>query len=334
VKRQVEALIECGLRCDVLFVCGYRSPLAYPSAALRLAAWALAGKRRYRLVHAHGGEAALVATCYRRAPLLITYLGSDVLGARRADAVVPLRWRLRRTGVREHARLAARTITESSEMQSVLPAAVRPRSTVLAKGIDTDLFHPIDRAAARRDLGWEADRRIALFAADPGVAIKRYWLAEAAVERARATLPDLELRIARGVAPDRIPVLMNAADCLLHTSSSEGSPNVVKEALMCNLPVVATPAGDIAELIDGVAPSYLSEPSEGALAEALVECLREPRRSNGREASARLDARTVANVLISLYKEIAPELELDTSRATPTEQVRHASRLEDGAQPH
>jgi glycosyltransferase involved in cell wall biosynthesis len=109
---------------------------------------------------------------------------------------------------------------------------------------------------------------------------------------------------------------MNAADCLLHTSSSEGSPNVVKEALMCNLPVVATPAGDVAELIDGVLPSFLCEPSETALAEALVECLREPRRSNGREVSGRLDARIVADSLLALYKELAPELELESVTIT------------------
>jgi teichuronic acid biosynthesis glycosyltransferase TuaC len=310
VKRQMESLIGRGLRCDVLFVRGYRSALAYPIAMVRLASWGLTRRRRYALVHAHGGEAALVATFYRRAPLLVTYLGSDLLGAPRRDGVVSRLWRIRRAVIRQHARLAARTITESHEMQSALPGSTRRRNIVLPKGVDVDLFHPIDRTAARCELGWDGEARIALFAADPSVPLKRYWLAEAAVERARAILPDLRLEVANGVMPDRMPVLMGAADCLLHTSSSEGSPNVVKEALMCNLPVVATPAGDIAELLDGVVPSHLCEPSAAELAEALIECLQEPCRSNGSEVSARFDARSVTDALAGIYKELAPELAL------------------------
>jgi glycosyltransferase involved in cell wall biosynthesis len=311
IKRQMESLIERGLRCDVLFVRGYRSPFAYPLAALRLFSWSLPGAhRRYRLLHAHGGEAALAAAFYRRAPLLVSYLGSDLLGAPRADGEVYLARRIRRAVIRQHSRLTARTITKSRDMQSVLPGSVRARNTVLPNGVDIDLFRPIDRAAARRELGMDMHERVALFVADPSVPGKRYWLAEAAVKRARRLLPDLRLQIAQGVAPDRVPWLMNAADCLLLTSVTEGSPNVVKEALMCNLPVVATPAGDVAELVEGVEPSYVCEPSETALSGALVECLREPRRSNGRDASDRLDARIVADSLLALYKELAPELDL------------------------
>lgn len=314
IKRQMESLVERGLHCDVLFIRGYRSPLAYLLAALRLASWSLGRRRRYRLVHAHSGEAALSAAFFRRAPLLVSYLGDDLLGTPRADGVVPIIGRIRRAIFRQHSRLAARTITKSQEMQAALPARVRARNTVLPNGVDTDLFRPIDRAAARRELGWDVDIRIALFAADPSVPRKRYWLAESAVEHVRSLIPNLRLEIARGVAPDQVPLLMNAADCLLLTSSIEGSPNVVKEALMCNLPVVATPAGDIAELLEGVTPSYVCEPFATTLSEALAECVREPRRSNGREASGHLDARIVADSVLRLYRELAPDLELETER--------------------
>lgn len=305
VKRQVDQLIAHGVTCDVLYVRGYRSPLAYPLAALRLGISTLTKPRSYRLVHAHGGEAAVVASLYRRAPLLVTYLGSDLLGTPRADGSMDLQWRIRRSIVRRHARLAARTITESSEMESVLPAAVRMRNTVIPKGIDTRVFSELDRRESRRELGWPEDARIALFAADPSVPLKRFWLAQAAVELARAELPDVSLRAAGGIDPDRMPVLMSAADCLLHTSASEGSPNVVKEALMCNLPVVATPAGDIEELIADVTPSFLCQASAGALAQALVACLLEPRRSDGRMRATRLDQAAVTESILRIYDEIA-----------------------------
>src|SRR4051812_31071329 len=80
IKRQMESLIERGLRCDVLFIRGYRSQLAYGRAGLRLAWWSLARRRSYELVHVHSGEAALSAGFYRRCPLLVSYLGDDLLG--------------------------------------------------------------------------------------------------------------------------------------------------------------------------------------------------------------------------------------------------------------
>jgi glycosyltransferase involved in cell wall biosynthesis len=310
IKRQVESLIALGLRCDVLFIRGYRSPTAYGIAAQKLAAWSGGRRRPYRLVHAHSGEAALAAAFYRGAPLLVSYLGDDLLGTPRADGAVPLHRRLRRGAIRQHARLANHTVTKSREMERALPRTVRPRNTVQPNGVDTTLFKPIDRAAARQQLGWSASERVALFAANPDVPRKRFWLAREAVDRARSTVPDLRLEVATGVDPDRIPLLMNAVDCLLMTSSIEGSPNVVKEALMSNLPVVATPAGDVAELLEGVDPGYVCEPHIESVAAALADCLRDPRRSNGRERSAHLDSRTVAETLLRVYEQVAPELDL------------------------
>src|SRR5438046_9475023 len=61
VQRQIESLRAAGLRCDVLYIRGWRSVWAYPAAALRLALSTVMWRRRYRLVHVHSGEAALAA---------------------------------------------------------------------------------------------------------------------------------------------------------------------------------------------------------------------------------------------------------------------------------
>ena len=108
------------------------------------------------------------------------------------------------------------------------------------------------------------------------------------------------------VDPEEMPWLMNAADCLVLTSSIEGSPNVVKEALMCDLPVVATPAGDVEELLAGVEPSFVRPPDAQALGEALAECLRRRARSNGREVARRLAVDEVARRVLGVYAELAP----------------------------
>jgi glycosyltransferase involved in cell wall biosynthesis len=102
-----------------------------------------------------------------------------------------------------------------------------------------------------------------------------------------------------------MPVAMNAADLLILTSSIEGSPNVVKEAVMCNLPVVSTPVGDVSELLLDVRPSWVCQPTAAALADAIVDCIRRGERSDGREVAEWLDERLIAARLISLYERLA-----------------------------
>src|SRR5207302_2384469 len=95
------------------------------------------------------------------------------------------------------------------------------------------------------------DRRLILFAASPKNPVKRYPLAESAVARLDRRYR-AELVVAAGIAPDKMPLYMNACDALLVTSTHEGSPNVVKEALACNLPVVSADVGDVADRISKI----------------------------------------------------------------------------------
>jgi teichuronic acid biosynthesis glycosyltransferase TuaC len=304
VRRQIDSLAAAGVRCDVLVVHGYRSPLAYAAAAGQLTRLSSRHARHYHLVHAHGGETAFPARFYR-APLVVSYCGSDLLGAARADGSVPPAWRLRRGIVREHSRLARATITKTAELERRLPAPVRARNTVIPNGVDRDLFRPLPRAQARTELGWDPDEPVALFAADPSVALKRVELAKTACEAARRRGWNGRLHVAAGVPPDRMPLLLNAADCLLLTSTTEGSPNVVKEALACDLPVVSTPVGDVPALLAGVSPSAVAKADAESLADAVIECTRDGRRSNGRERTAWLDERAIAERIVDVYRRTA-----------------------------
>lgn len=50
------------------------------------------------------------------------------------------------------------------------------------------------------------------------------------------------------VAHDRLPDWYRAADAVVLSSHSEGLPNVLREALACGTPFVATNVGDISEI--------------------------------------------------------------------------------------
>ena len=299
VRRQVDSLRRAGLRCDVLYIRGWLSFRAYVVAAARLAASNLAWRGRYRIVHAHAAEAGLAARLRLGTPVIVSYLGDDVLGDRDelGRTAAAGRWRSRL--VRWHSQLFDATITKSRVMEDALPARTRRKNHVIPNGVDRNLFAPMEREAARRELGW-ADEPTALFVATkPRSPAKRLWLAERA-----ATAAGVRLHVVDNVDPAEMPRLMSAADCLLVTSAVEGSPNAVKEALMCNLPVVATSVGDISERLQGVRPSWICPPAEEAFAEALRACIAAGVRSNGRDVASDLDEDRIARRLLTLYEEV------------------------------
>jgi glycosyltransferase involved in cell wall biosynthesis len=94
---------------------------------------------------------------------------------------------------------------------------------------------------------------------------------------------------------------MNAADCLLLTSDWEGSPNVVKEALACNLPVVSVDVGDVRERLERVRPSVIVPRDSAEIGKAISDILKRGQRSNGRESGNVLSSETVSRRIVSLY---------------------------------
>jgi glycosyltransferase involved in cell wall biosynthesis len=157
----------------------------------------------------------------------------------------------------------------------------RRRATVIPAGVDTHLFRPLDRAEARRAVGWDPGASVVLFAGSRHRRVKRFDRAAAAVERLRGQGVEVRLESLEEVPPDRVPHYFNAADCVVLTSQHEGSPNAVKEAVACGCPVVAAPVGDVSEVLLGVTPSRVVDPDPERLAAALQEVLGAKQRSNG-----------------------------------------------------
>lgn len=297
VAREVDALRALGTAVDVAYVRGYASAAAYPLAALWFLLSSVLWRGHYRLVHVHTGEAGLAARFHVGTPIVITYAGDDLLGDRDAQGRLTGKARLRRGVVRFASRFFDATITQSRAMEEALPPSRRGRNHVIPTGIVAADFAPQSRAEARAELGWD-DEPVALFAATkPHSPAKRLWLAREAAERA-----GVRLEVPVDVPHHRMPLLMNAADCLLVTSAVEGSPNVVKEALMCNLPVVATPVGDIPERLDGVNPSWLCRPEAELLATALADCVAQRARSNGRAVADGLRQDLIARRVLAVHE--------------------------------
>ena len=189
-------------------------------------------------------------------------------------------------------------------MEHRLPRARRARNHVIPNGVDLDFFTPIDRQEARGRLGWDPDEKAALFVGNPALPTKNHALAEAACVRAARQCPQVRLRVAWAISPEDMPVWMSAADALVFPSWSEGSPNALKEAMACELPVVATPVGDIPERLRGIPGCQILPPDEERFADALLEALHHGRCPEARVAVGELSLMHVAKRVVHVYESV------------------------------
>jgi glycosyltransferase involved in cell wall biosynthesis len=187
-------------------------------------------------------------------------------------------------------------------MERVLPRAVQRRNWVIPDGVDPSRFKPIDRGKARAALGWPTEVPIVISAGSG--AMKRHWLAKQAVDLAAHDLPGLRWYALTNVLPEDMPLYYSAADVLLHTSCSEGSPNVIKEAIACDLPVASTAVGDVAALLDGIEPSAVCDDRPESLAREVVRIAREGRRSNGGEQAESLGIAVATARMLHCYRSL------------------------------
>jgi teichuronic acid biosynthesis glycosyltransferase TuaC len=299
VVRQVESLSRVGVGTEVFAING--TLRSYATTALRV--WLLNfGKRRYDLVHAHTGHSGVVAVWQWRYPVVLSYVGYDIdIPAEHWEGV---RTKTERFVFVQLSRFIAATITKSRRGRNHLPRAALARNTVLPNGVDRELFDTMPREEARRRLGWPLEGPVVLFAADPRRFQKRYQLAADTLELVRQSRPDVRLEICNTVMPNDVPLWMNAADVLLLTSIGEGSPNVVKEAMACDLPVVSVEVGDVREVIEGSRHCHVCAAEASALAAAVLDVVAAlPERSDGRARTAHLGIDEVAQRLRAVYDD-------------------------------
>jgi len=106
---------------------------------------------------------------------------------------------------------------------------------------------------------------------------------------------------------DDVVKYMCAADALLLTSYCEGSPNVIKEAMACNCPIVSTDVGDVSWVTKGVDGTYVSDKDDPkSLAECIKKALVFNRRTEGRNRimDEGLTTTAVARKIIAIYESL------------------------------
>lgn len=308
VKSQVDSLARMGHAVEVLFIDGSASTANY------LTGFAAVGRtvRRFApdVIHAHYGLTGFVAAYPRRpVPLVLSLCGDDVLGTPDGRGGRTARSRLGLRLSRLACARASGIIVKSGEMQQVVASWGFPAASVVPNGVDVEFFAPptaAGRIAARQRLGLDPDRLQVLFPHTPYERRKRVDLAEQVVARYGHAA---ELQVVYHRAREVLRDYYHAADIMVLTSEWEGSPNVVKEAMACDLPTVSFDVGDVAWLTAGcrahrVVPRYDVD--------AMVEVMAGILQSGVRDGSARiremLSAEAIAARVTAIYEAARGQL--------------------------
>jgi teichuronic acid biosynthesis glycosyltransferase TuaC len=290
VEKQVESLRQEGVEVEVLYVDGVSSKLNYVWGFPRL--WAKLIANRYDLIHAHYVFSGIIARAQFICPVVLTHHGSQVFRGWQAPVcrmVTPL---------------VDRAIVVSHEMKE---KGNLSKSHVIPCGVDFELFKPVPKKKARKELGLPMDKKLVLFAGEYFRPIKRFDIVEAAMKLLQERSPDAELALVAKKPLNDVPRYMSACDVMVLVSDGEGSPMVIKEAMACNLPIVSVPAGDVPEVIAGTKGCYLCSQDPKDVADKLELALQWGKRTDGRQKIGDMEIGAISRRIISLYEDLLRE---------------------------
>lgn len=301
VRSQMDSLIEQGEQVDLFPVVGH-GIRGYLKNLKSLRQQIKQGN--YDIVHAHYStcawltELALCCLSLKKRPkLVVSILGSF--------PCISNKGKLKRRFVNfSVSHLWDKTIVKSRRTlkQLLLNDKVEQSVLLLPNGVNLEQFTIVPQQKARQELAFEKDMKYVIFVSNPNRVEKRWSLAENVVQALNDEQTVLVPVFNR--SHNEVVKFMCAADVLLLTSFSEGSPNVIKEAMACNLPIVTTDVGDVHERLDNLEGCFVAEEdSAQKLAECLKQALAFSGRTNGREALIEqgLTTQLVAKKLISTY---------------------------------
>lgn len=237
------------------------------------------------IIHAHGGHIGFLSIFQRKVPVVITFNGSDI-------NKIPNRF------ISFMAALFSNScIFVSENLKKKLPFI---KGQIIPCGVDLSIFYPINSTEAKKRLGMNPAQKYILFPSSFTNKIKNFPLAQSVI----SNFPEYELKEISNQTRKEVNLLLNGADALLMTSFSEGSPQIIKEALACNIRIVSVNVGDVKEQLKGVDGCFCCQFNPEELTEKLKKSIASPRPTKGREKVENYSNTRIAEAIVAIYNQL------------------------------
>ena len=296
VKEQIESIASYGdVKVDVCFINGRAKKWNYFKSIMDIRD--KLNKERFDLVHVHYGISALFLLFYKpEIPVVITLHSGELY---------------RKKGLFNH--LAQKGLTMSilkstnkiivlnDDMVTLLDKH-RQKLIKLPCGTDLQIFKENKVSSIMNEL-------LIGFPGNKARKEKNYQLFKEIIDELGKTF---NIRVVEFHDLTREQVLENLQrlDVLIMTSLVEGSPQIIKEAMACNKPIVSTNVGDVADLLQDVKNCYVIDSFQSAAMLAplkkILSLPAEHRKSNGRHKLIQMELGIdqVAKSVLKVYNDL------------------------------
>lgn len=301
IKEQGEALRRQGMEVDYYPIIG-KGIMGYLKAGLRLRKELR--NKSYDVIHAHftlSGWAAVLGA--RRTPVVISLMGSDAYGEYVGENKVIFASRYLTVLTWIIQPFVKAIISKSANIEKYVYQ--KRKSYIIPNGIDVQKFHAV-KEGFRQELALNPLKKQILFLGSKKSVRKNISLVQKAMHF--LNYDEVELINPYPVAHSEVPKYLNSAHVLAVCSYMEGSPNVVKEAMACNIPIVATDIGDVRWVLGDTPGCFLASFDPRDFADKLELALQFASvqgRTFGEERIRLLglDSETVAKRVVEVYKK-------------------------------
>jgi glycosyltransferase involved in cell wall biosynthesis len=266
--------------------------IGYLTSSLKI--WKLSKKQRYDIIHAHNGLSGLSAAfskilSFLKMKLVITFHGTDINNTKERKLSLIA------------SRISDANILVSSQMMKYFPG----EAEVIPCGIDMDV-EVRNILEIRRELNWAQNEFVVLFSSafdrqikDPEFAFEVIGLLK---QQTNTPIRFLELN---GLNRPQVNQFMQAANVLLMCSISEGSPQVIKEAILNRLPIVSNDVGEVKSICKGVDACFIVPKDKISYVKTLMYLLDNPMRiDNNESVILNFDNKVISNKINKVYEKI------------------------------
>ena len=289
IKRQGESIIKEGVNLEFYTIKG-NGIKGYLKNVKPLAKHIK--NNEYDIIHAHYGLVGLVCgLTFSGKPIVLSIMGSDAYGRFNTNGgrIFSSYFEMLLTQIA--LLFTSSIIVKSKNIFDVIP--YKKKTQILGNGVDFQLFKPSTLDLAKNNV---------LCLSDPKDSRKNFKLVQEAI--LLLNNKNISLINPYPIKPDDFPKYLNEASVFVLSSYNEGSPNVVKEAMACNIPIVSTNVGDVEEVIGKTEGCYLVSFTPEDVASKIDRALQLNKRTTGRDDIKHLDSRIVAKKMIIIYKGI------------------------------